>query len=106
MVSSNTPLTELAQVEQAWSVASPDAVGGGNWTYFSAGWIVITLTLIVTFLSVLVLRPRFVPVAPVPGRLCVAIVELPIHINMQIGLIATDWGGTLIEAWSSPGMNQ
>ncbi len=36
MIASNTPLVELAQVEEPWSVASPTAVGGGNWTYFSA----------------------------------------------------------------------
>ena len=38
LISSNTPLNQLAGVEQSWSVASPNAVGGGNWSYFSAIW--------------------------------------------------------------------
>ena len=71
MIASDTPLTELAQVEEPWSVASAAAVGGGNWTYFSAMcWFY--------------------------GR------DIFQELQYPIGLIATDWGGTPDEAWSSP----
>lgn len=36
LFASSTPLDELESVMQPWSVASPAAVGGGNWSYFSA----------------------------------------------------------------------
>lgn len=95
LVASDTPEQELLAVEQKWSVAnssefslslslsflltpfslpaisSPESVGGGNWTYFSATcWFY--------------------------GRTIYDVVQYP------IGLVDTDWGGTPVEAWSSP----
>eukprot|EP00731_Ephydatia_muelleri_P021229 Em0013g956a len=69
--SSSTPVLELLQVEQQWSVASPASVGGPDWGYFSATcWFF--------------------------GR------NLYDQLQYPIGLIDTDWGGTRVEAWSSP----
>ena len=36
LISSNTPENQLLGIEQPWSVASPAAIGNGNWSYFSA----------------------------------------------------------------------
>jgi len=66
-----TPLAELASIEQTWVGASPNSVGGGNWTEFSAAcWFF--------------------------GR------NLFDSLQVPIGLVSTNWGGTYIQAWSSP----
>jgi sialate O-acetylesterase len=36
LYASSTPLDVFEQVAQPWSVASPQALGNGEWTYFSA----------------------------------------------------------------------
>ncbi len=33
---SNTPFTELASIEQIWSVAANTSIGGPGWNWFSA----------------------------------------------------------------------
>jgi sialate O-acetylesterase len=66
---SPTPVEELIIIEQNWSVASPQSIGGSMWTYMSA---------------VCWLYGRMIHVA-LDGR--------------PIGLIATSAGGTAIELW-------
>ena len=66
---SATPVEELLGIMVNWSVASPQSIGGPEWTYFSATcW----------------LYGRNIHVA-LGGR--------------PIGLIATTWSGTAIEYW-------
>jgi sialate O-acetylesterase len=68
---SDKPLDEFATIEQLWSVASPDSVGGGNWSYFSAAcWFF--------------------------GK------NLYDNLQIPIGLISSNWGGTIIQTWMSP----
>eukprot|EP00117_Sycon_ciliatum_P049925 scpid15436/ scgid35319/ Sialate O-acetylesterase; Sialic acid-specific 9-O-acetylesterase; Yolk sac protein 2; Sialate O-acetylesterase small subunit; Sialate O-acetylesterase large subunit len=71
--SSATALTELATIEQNWTVASRASIGGGNWTYFSA-------------------------VCWYFGRDLYDRLEK----KVPIGLISNNWGGTCVQAWSSP----
>eukprot|EP01113_Clastostelium_recurvatum_P045098 TRINITY_DN76_c0_g1_i1.p1 TRINITY_DN76_c0_g1~~TRINITY_DN76_c0_g1_i1.p1 ORF type:complete len:502 (-),score=102.31 TRINITY_DN76_c0_g1_i1:79-1584(-) len=67
-----TPLSELASFTQPWSVASPDSIGKNDWGYFSA---------------VCWFYGKYLADAN-PG--------------LPIGLISTNWGGTYVQAWSSP----
>ena len=70
--SSNTPQEELLGTELNWSIASSHSIGGPDWQYMSA-------------------------VCWLYGRM--------IHQSLggrPIGLIATSWGGTLIELWMPP----
>ena len=66
------PLEELLGIELNWSVASPESINGKDWTYMSA---------------VCWLYGRMIHQA-LGGR--------------PMGLIATSWGGTLIELWMPP----
>lgn len=68
---SDTPLYELKEILQPWSVASSKSVNGGVWKYFSA-------------------------VCWFYGK------NIYDQYKRPIGLIATDWGGTPVESWSSP----
>jgi len=68
---SSTPLTQLFQIEQNWSVASNVTIGLGAWSAFSA-------------------------VCWFTGR------DLYDSLQVPIGLISSNWGGTVIQAWSSP----
>jgi sialate O-acetylesterase len=70
--SSSTPVEEIPQILQSWSVASPSSVGGPSYNYASA---------------VCWYYGRMIHVA-LNGR--------------PIGLIATSWGGTPIEVWMPP----
>ncbi len=72
LIPSAIPVEELLGINQSWSVASPQAVGGPPWNYFSA---------------VCWLYGRQIHQA-LGGR--------------PIGLIATSWGGTCVEYWSPP----
>jgi sialate O-acetylesterase len=72
LMSSFTPVEELLGIALNWSVASPKTVGGPDWQYMSA---------------VCWLYGRMIHQA-LDGR--------------PIGLIATSWGGTLIELWMPP----
>lgn len=67
-----TPLQELASIEQQWSVASPAAIGANDWGYFSA---------------VCWFYGRYLADA---------------HPGVAVGLISNNWGGTIVQAWSSP----
>nr|CAB3266065.1 sialate O-acetylesterase-like [Phallusia mammillata] len=67
---SDTPLHDLLSIEQGWSVASKESIGGQNDKYFSA-------------------------VCWLYGRHLNDVLKVP------IGLIASDWGGTPVETWSS-----
>jgi sialate O-acetylesterase len=66
---------QLRSVWQDWSVASPHAVGAGNWTVFSAAcWFF--------------------------GR------ALHEKLQVPVGLVSNNWGGTSIQPWMSPGAVQ
>ncbi|XP_028397803.1 sialate O-acetylesterase-like [Dendronephthya gigantea] len=65
------PQIELKKVRLPWSRASPGALGGPAWQYFSA-------------------------VCWYYG------VQLYKELGYPIGLVASTWGGTPVEAWSSP----
>jgi sialate O-acetylesterase len=70
--SSSSPLEELIDITQIWSVGAPASVGGPSYGYASA-------------------------VCWYYGRM--------IHTALNgrpIGLIATSWGGTVIEVWMPP----
>jgi sialate O-acetylesterase len=67
-----TPIEELIQIRQNWSLASPSSIGGPSWLYFSA---------------VCWLYGRMIHEA-LGGR--------------PIGLVATSYGGTGIELWTPP----
>jgi len=67
-----TPIEELMQIRQNWSLASPASIGGPSWLYFSA---------------VCWLYGRMIHEA-LGGR--------------PIGLVATSYGGTGIELWTPP----
>ncbi|XP_052237319.1 sialate O-acetylesterase-like isoform X3 [Dreissena polymorpha] len=69
-VFSAEPLYELKAVQQPWSRASKESVGGADWTYFSA-------------------------VCWLYGK------YLYQQLKRPIGLVASTWGGTPVEAWSS-----
>ncbi|UJR14163.1 hypothetical protein I4U23_001158 [Adineta vaga] len=69
---SDTPIEELLGIEENWSVASPQSIGGASFSYMSA---------------VCWLYGRQIHEA-LGGR--------------PIGLIATSWGGTAIELWMPP----
>ncbi|XP_046891749.1 sialate O-acetylesterase [Hypomesus transpacificus] len=68
---SNTELTDLAGVTVPWSVPTPELLGGGNFTHFSA-------------------------VCWLFGRYLYKTLRYP------VGLVESCWGGTPVEAWSSP----
>jgi len=69
---STKPLEELEGIDLNWSVASPSSIGGPDWIYMSA-------------------------VCWLYGRMIhQALGERP------IGLIASSWGGTMIELWTPP----
>jgi sialate O-acetylesterase len=72
LTQSVTPIEELLGIVLNWSVASPQSVGGPDWSYMSA---------------VCWLYGRMIHQA-LGGR--------------PIGLIATSWGGTPIEVWMPP----
>lgn len=62
---------QLRSIWQDWSVASPHAVGAGNWTVFSAAcWFF--------------------------GR------ALHEKLQVPVGLVSNNWGGTSIQPWMSP----
>jgi len=70
LIPAAVPVEELLGINQNWSVASPQSVGGPSWNYFSATcWYF----------------GRMVHQA-LGGR--------------PLGLIATSWGGTPVEFWS------
>jgi sialate O-acetylesterase len=69
---SGVPVEEIITIEEGWSVASPQSIGGSMWTYMSA---------------VCWLYGRMIQ-QELGGR--------------PIGLIATSWGGTAIEFWTPP----
>jgi sialate O-acetylesterase len=69
---SSLPVEELSGIDLNWSVASSKSIGGPDWIYMSA---------------VCWLYGRMIHEA-LDGR--------------PIGLIATSWGGTLIELWMPP----
>jgi sialate O-acetylesterase len=72
LIPAAVPVEELLGINQNWSVASPQSVGGPSWNYFSATcWY----------------YGRMVHQA-LGGR--------------PIGLIATSWGGTPVEFWTPP----
>jgi len=71
-IEASSPVEELPGILQNWSVASPQTVGGPDWQYMSA---------------VCWLYGRQIHQA-LGGR--------------PIGLIATSWGGTVIEFWMPP----
>jgi len=67
-----TPVQQLIHYDLGWSVASSAIVGHGDWSYFSA-------------------------VCWFYGKYLAD--EYP---TLPIGLISSNWGGTYIQAWSSP----
>jgi sialate O-acetylesterase len=71
---SSTPLNELATIEQAWSVATSASIGEGAaaFSYFSA---------VCWFTAVNI--QKYYP-------------------DLPLGLVSSNWGGTIIQAWSSP----
>jgi sialate O-acetylesterase len=71
-IEASSPVEELPGILQNWSIASPQTVGGPDWQYMSA---------------VCWLYGRQIHQA-LGGR--------------PIGLIATSWGGTVIEFWMPP----
>ena len=72
LIVSATPIEELLNITSNWSLASPESIGGPDWTYMSA---------------VCWLYGRMIHQA-LDGR--------------PIGLIATSWGGTQIQPWMPP----
>ena len=82
LISSNTPLNQLAGIEQPWSVASPTAVGGGNWSYFSAVWFDCSFTHQCCHDSI--------KCSWFYGR------DIFETLHYPIGLIDSDWGGSLL----------
>jgi sialate O-acetylesterase len=69
---SAVPIEELIAIMLSWSVASPQSVGGPDWSYMSA-------------------------VCWLYGRMIHQALE-----GRPIGLIAATWGGTAIEVWMPP----
>lgn len=65
------PLSEFSTIEQVWTPASPDAVGGPDYSRFSAACWYFGINLYEYYL-------------------------------VPIGLVSSNWGGTYIQAWSSP----
>lgn len=72
LIESPTPLVDFESLNQNWSVASASSIGGPAWDYFSATCWFFGRNLADN------------------------------GITTPIGLIATTWGGTYIQAWSSP----
>jgi sialate O-acetylesterase len=72
LLQSPTPIEELLGMNLNWSVASPQSINGPGWNYMSA---------------VCWLYGRLVHQA-LGGR--------------PMGLVATSWGGTPVEAWMPP----
>ena len=75
--SSNTPFTDLGSVEQNWTAATPQSIGGPEWDEFSA---------ICWFF----------------GRN----VYNALGGSVPIGLISNNWGGTCLSQWSTAAVNQ
>lgn len=71
--SSNVSLSNLTTITQPWAVASPASIGVANWTAFSA-------------------------VCWFFGRN----VHQALGGTVPLGLISNNWGGTPVQAWSSP----
>jgi len=72
LLPSATPVEELLGIALNWSIASPHSVGGPDWSYMSA-------------------------VCWLYGRMIHQALD-----SRPIGLIATSWGGTVIELWMPP----
>jgi len=70
---SNTTLNQLATIAQPWTPASAASIGVGNWSEFSA---------VCWFFG----RDLYDALGG----------------SVPIGLISNNWGGTPVEAWSSP----
>eukprot|EP01121_Diplochlamys_sp_Union-15-3_P000221 TRINITY_DN10225_c0_g1_i1.p1 TRINITY_DN10225_c0_g1~~TRINITY_DN10225_c0_g1_i1.p1 ORF type:complete len:488 (-),score=93.08 TRINITY_DN10225_c0_g1_i1:60-1523(-) len=72
---SSSPLDDLVSVEQGWSVATPQSVGNNFkiWTYFSAVCWFFGKSL-----------------------------QDNLDKTLPIGLVSSNWGGTIIQTWSSP----
>jgi len=68
---SSKPEGQLLTVEQKWSVASQNSIGGGDWAYFSG---------VCWFFGKNLADSN-------PG--------------LPIGLISSNWGGTIVQAWMS-----
>jgi sialate O-acetylesterase len=69
---SNVTLVDFETIEQSWSVASPESIGSGDWTTFSAlGW----------FFA----RDLF----------------SALNSNIPIGIISSNFGGTALISWCS-----
>jgi len=68
---SSKPEGQLLTLEQKWSIASPSSIGGGDWAYFSA---------VCWFFGKNLADSN-------PG--------------LPIGLISSNWGGTVIQTWMS-----
>jgi sialate O-acetylesterase len=66
------PLREFTSIEQPWAVASPDAVGNGDFTYFSA----------LCYLF---------------ARETQAALGAP---SIPFGMISANWGGTCLSSWT------
>jgi sialate O-acetylesterase len=73
---SDTPLTDLASVEQSWTAVTPDSVNGTDFGYFSA----------FCYFFARDLAARLGADAP------------------PLGLISSSWGGTCLQMWTSPGI--
>jgi sialate O-acetylesterase len=73
---SYTPLSQLASLQLGWTVANSSVIGYGNWSYFSA-------------VCWLFARDVYNGLG---GK-------------VPIGAISSNWGGTRIQAWSSPQAN-
>jgi len=68
---SQTPLLEFETIEQNWTYASNNSIGGPSWSHFSATcWFFAK--------------------------------NLYNDLQIPLGLVSSNWGGTIIQAWSSP----
>ena len=73
---SSHPLADLGSIAQPWAPASPASIGLGDWSAFSA---------VAWFFGRDVYDALAAAGTPVP-----------------LGLVSDNWGGTAIQAWSSP----